>query len=144
MNLKPWLDKGDLQKVAVTEKSLQDLLQLIERDLKDCQIEELSDDRRFATGYGAALNLANYTIRNQGYRVSGKVGHHKITFDVAIEILGDESSDYINYFDLCRRKRNKVDYDFANVVSATEVEELISTVKRFKKFVVKKLGIQSA
>lgn len=135
MNLRPWLDNGDLRTVTVTEKSLRDLKRLIERDLADCQIEELSDDRRFATAYGAALNLASFIIRKQGHRVSGKVGHHKITFDVAGEILGPESSEYIDYFDLCRRKRNKVDYDFADVVSETEVEEMIEVVKRFKKIV---------
>lgn len=134
MSLKPWIK--DLQKVDVTPTSLEDLLKIVDRDIKDCQIEALSDDRRFATGYGAALNLASYAIRKQGYRVSGKIGHHKITFDVASEILGPDSVPYIQYFDLCRRKRNKVDYDFANVVSNTEVRELIEMVKKFKKFVL--------
>jgi len=136
LNLKSWLSNGDLQKVVVTEKSLNDLLRLIERDLKDCQVEGLSEDRRFATAYGAALNLASYAIRKQGYRVSGKVGHHKITFDAAAEILGKTSSEFMDFFDLCRRKRNKVDYDFADVVSETEVQELIEMVKRFQKFVL--------
>lgn len=136
MNLKPWLNNGDIQKVVVTEKSLKDLLALINRDLKDCQIESLSEDRRFATAYGAALNLANYVIRIQGYRVSGKIGHHKITFDIASEVLGKKSLEFIDFFDLCRRKRNKVDYDFANVVSETEVKELIDVVKRFQKLIL--------
>lgn len=137
MSLNPWLDKGDIQKVVVTETSLRGLARIIERDLEDCQIKSLSLDRRFATAYGAALNIANYTIRKKGFRVSGKVGHHKITFDVASEILGTRVSDLIDYFDVCRRKRNKVDYDFADVVSLTEVDELIEVVKQFKKIVFK-------
>lgn len=134
LNLKPW--NKDLQKVDVTATSLEDLLKIVDRDIKDCQIELLSDDRRFATGYGAALNLTSYAIRKQGYRVSGKVGHHKITFDVAGEILGPDSVRYIQFFDLCRRKRNKVDYDLANVVTKTEVYELIDMVNKFKHFVI--------
>lgn len=136
MSLKNWLNSGDLQKVVVTEKSLQDLLRLIERDLKDSQVKGLSEDRRYATAYGAALNLASYAIRKQGYRVSGKVGHHRITFEAAAEILGADSVEFMDFFDLCRRKRNKVDYDFADVVSETEVQELIEMVKQFQKFVL--------
>lgn len=132
----PWLEKGDIQKVIVTETSLRELARIIERDLEDCQIESLSLDRRFATAYGAALNIANYTIRKKGFRVSGKVGHHKITFDVASEILGKRVSNLMDYFDVCRRKRNKVDYDYADVVSQTEVDELIEVVKQFKKIVI--------
>ena len=136
MNLKPWLDRDDLQKVEVTSKTLDDLRKLIERDLKDAQIEELSPDRRFATAYGAALNLASLVIRKEGYRVSGKKGHHKITFDVASELLGKKADRYVNFFDICRRKRNKVDYDFADVVSGTEVIKLIDMVREFKKLIL--------
>jgi hypothetical protein len=135
MNLTQWLDRGDLQRVSVTEKSLEDIIKLIERDLKDSQVQALSADRKFATAYGAALNLSSYVIRKQGYRVSGKVGHHKITFDVANEILGPKATTYFDFFDLCRRKRNKVDYDIADVVTETEVLELVEFVKKFKKFV---------
>ena len=135
MNLIRWLDSGDLQKIAATEKSLKDLLKLIARDLKDCQIKELSADRRFATAYGAALNLANYVIRKQGCRVSSKVGHHRVTFEVATEILGAKSFTFNDFFDLCRRKRNKVDYDLADIVTETEVEELVDVVKQYQKFI---------
>ncbi len=55
LNWQKWLDKGDIQKVTVTEKSLNGLKNLIERDLKDSQVIGLSLDRRFATAYSAAL-----------------------------------------------------------------------------------------
>lgn len=135
MNLTEWIKAGDLQKVEVTESTLKDILRLIERDLKDAQLEGLSEDRRFATAYGAALNLASYVIRTQGYRVTGKIGHHKITFDVAAAILGKKSQDLIDFFDLCRRKRNKLDYDAADIVSETEVIELIKNTMLFRKLI---------
>ena len=74
MNWKHWLDKGDIQQVRVNRKSLADLVNLVDRDLNDAQIASLSADRRFAIAYNAALNLANYVIRKNGYRVSAKVG----------------------------------------------------------------------
>jgi len=138
MKLRPWLDRGELQKVEVTEKSLQDILNIITRDLKDCQLTELSDDRRFATAYGAALNIANYVIRKKGYRVSAKIGHHKVTLEVAEIILGNDASMLLNFFDFCRRKRNKVDYDQAEVVTTTEVDELIKNVLAFKTLALNK------
>ena len=138
MSLKRWIDIGDLQKVEVTPKSLEDLLKMVDRDIKDSLIEQLSVDRRFATAYGAALNLANYVIRIQGCRVSARRGHHKITFDVAGHILGKGGDKFLDFFDLCRRKRNKVDYDFADVVSQTELTELIEMVAEFRKLVLTK------
>ena len=88
MNWKHWLDKGDVQKAHVNRKSLTDLANLVDRDLKDAQVASLSADRRFAIAYNAALNLANYVIRTNGYRVTAKVGHHRITFLVAGKTLG--------------------------------------------------------
>ena len=136
MSLKSWADKGRIQKVAFSEKSLKDLLQLVERDLKDSKIDALSPDRRFATAYGAAMNLANYVIRREGYRVAAKAGHHKITFEIAGTLLGQKATQFIKYFDLCRRKRNKVDYDRTDVVSETQVDELIKAVEKFKELIL--------
>lgn len=136
MNLNNWVKTGDLQKVEVNEKTLTDLQRLVERDLNDAQLPALSDDRRFATAYGAALNLTSYIVRKEGFRVVGKVGHHKITFDVARYILGTKAHALIDYFDICRRKRNKVDYDAADTISETEVNELIKNTLLFKKMVL--------
>ena len=133
MNLKPWVDKSEIQQVRVTRKTLGDLLKLVQRDIKDSQVESLSADRRFATAYNAALNLANYVIRKQGYRVAAKTGHHRITFLVAGEILGKKARQHLDYYDVCRRKRNKLDYDVAGVVSESEVAELIEKVMELKR-----------
>ena len=132
MNWKRWLDKGEIQKVYVTPRSLAEIAELVARDLKDAQVASLSADRRFAIAYNAALNLANYVIRKNGYRVAAKVGHHRITFLVAGEVLGRAAKNHLDYFDVCRRKRNKVDYDLAGVATDRDVEELIRQVVEFK------------
>jgi hypothetical protein len=132
VNWQHWLDKGDIQKVHVNRKSLADLANLVDRDLNDAQVAALSADRRFAIAYNAALNLANYVIRKNGYRVAAKVGHHRITFLVAGEALGRAAKNHLDYFDLCRRKRNKVDYDLAGVATDKDVAELIKQVMEFK------------
>lgn len=136
MRLKKWLDRGELQKIEISPKAISDLERLVDRDLQDAQIEALSIDRRFATAYGAALTLANLLIRREGYRVMAKRGHHKVAFEIAGNLLGKEGEKFILFFDVCRRKRNKVDYDFADVVSETEMNELIKVVLEFKSLVI--------
>jgi uncharacterized protein (UPF0332 family) len=39
------------------------------------------------------------------------------------------------YFNACRKKRNKVDYNFANIVTETELNELLEKATEFKKLI---------
>lgn len=41
------------------------------------------------------------------------------------------ATPYTDYFEICRRKRNLVDYDAANVASETEAAELLRRVEEF-------------
>src|SRR5437764_9662401 len=65
-------------------QELGDLRDLVERDLQDAAVPAISADRRFATAYNAALQLAKMVIACAGYRVVGP-GHHLTTFE-ALEI----------------------------------------------------------
>lgn len=100
------------------------------RDLSDAQIPGLSTDRRFATAYNAVLQLSKMVIACAGYRVTG-AGHHQTTFEAVKLAMGPELNTFADYFDRCRRKRNLVDYDMANVATETEVEELMEQAKTF-------------
>ena len=53
-------------------------------------------------------------------------------FLIAGEVLGRATKNHLDYFDLCRRKRNKVDYDLAGVATDKDVAELIRKVIEFK------------
>jgi hypothetical protein len=83
---------------------------LIARDLSDAQVAGLSADRRFATAYNAALPTANMAIACAGYRVTATSGHHKVTVDAIALALGAAAKSYADYFEICRRKRNVIDY----------------------------------
>ena len=82
---------------------------LVSRDLADAGIQGLSADRQFATAYNAALQAANIAIACAGYRVTAKIGHHKITVDSMKLALGTGVDVYADYFETCRRKRNVID-----------------------------------
>ena len=135
INLQQYLKNGILQPHRSTEKEIESFKKLIARDLSDCAIEKLSVDRRFATAYQAALNLSRMIIAVSDYRVSAKTRHHALTFEIAGIILGEKFQEYFDFFDVCRRKRNRVDYDLTDVTSISELKELLEKVQEFRKIV---------
>lgn len=54
---------------------MDDLLRVADRDLADAEIPQLSSDRRFATAYNAALQMATIALYAAGFRACG-AGHH--------------------------------------------------------------------
>jgi hypothetical protein len=110
---------------------INNLRELIDRDLKDASLTGLSPDRSFATAYNAALQTAQIVVACAGYRIASTPGHHKAAFDGAELAMGSSVNKLITYFDACRRKRNLVDYDKAQVASQTETTEILSKAKEF-------------
>ena len=106
---------------------------LIDRDLHDAGVTGLSADRSFATSYNAALQSAKMAIACAGYRVVAKQGHHQVSFEAAELAVGPSIALLITYFETCRRKRNLLDYDAANIVSDTEAAEILEKVQEFKR-----------
>jgi hypothetical protein len=133
MNWQDLLDNRTVQRHTTSVNEISGLRDLINRDIKDAGIAELSPDRRFATSYNAALQLCKMTIACAGYRISSGPGHHQKAFDIVKLALGPDSENLADYFELCRRKRNDIDYDFAEVV--TETEQLQRKAKEFQTIV---------
>ncbi len=117
-----------------SHRELHDLRAIVERDLKDAQIADLSPDRRFATAYNAVLQLARTAVACAGYRVVG-LGHHQTAFEALELAIGQQVSTFVEYFDSCRRKRNQVDYSLASAATSTEAEELIQKAEEFRDLV---------
>lgn len=113
--------KNELDKIRIA----------IRRDLADASLQGLSADRRFATAYNAALQAAKMAIACAGYRVTSGAGHHRISFEAVKLAMGTPADPYGDYFDRCRRKRNVIDYDDANVATETEAQELVAKAKEF-------------
>jgi hypothetical protein len=124
MSLRNWLNEGRLKRYKTSNKEVADLLQVIDRDLADAAINEVSADRRFATAYNAALQLATLALYASGYRTA-KTGHHWVTFMVLPELMGSEVQDRADYFNSCRLTRHVTDYDRAGVVSEAVAKEIL-------------------
>lgn len=135
MSLDGWLSEGRIKKHHPTTKEIAGLLQLVERDLSDALTSSLSSDRRFSTGYNAILQLSTVVVRAAGYRTGGPA-HHWVTFQLLPEILGRDEQERTDYFDSCRTKRNTADYDYAGMISETEVVEILREADLFKSHVL--------
>jgi uncharacterized protein (UPF0332 family) len=132
MRLKELLADGRIRPHKTSAREVGDLLRVVERDLADAGVKQLSTDRRFATAYNAALQLATIALHAAGYRATG-AGHHWATFQVLPELIGRRTQARADYFDSCRSKRNVTDYDRAGEISEHDVKEILAETETFRK-----------
>jgi hypothetical protein len=140
MSWKKLQAEGKVRAHKTSRKELDDLRAVIVRDLDDAAIVELSDDRRFATAYNAALQTATISIACAGFRLTATPGHHRLTFETASLALGAPAHASLDFFEACRRKRNLIDYDQASVATHTETEEIVVEAKDFFELVERWIG----
>ena len=115
-----------------SKQEISSLRKLVERDLKDAALAGLSPDRKFATAYNAVLQLSKMAIACAGYRTSSSAaGHHQTTFEAAKLSIGSSSFKLTDYFETCRRMRNTIDYDYAEVVTDAQAKELSEKAEEF-------------
>jgi hypothetical protein len=114
MSWKKLLQEHKVHHHRTSTQEIAELRRLIARDLADASIPALSEDRRFATAYNAALQTAKMAIACEGYRIASVPGHHRLTFEAAKLALGKQAAHLADYFDSCRRKRNEIDYTCDN------------------------------
>jgi hypothetical protein len=129
--LQDWQNEGRLRRHQTSASEVAELLRVVDRDLGDAEIRQLSSDRRFATAYNAALQLATIALYAAGYRASS-AGHHWVTWRALPEIMGPQAQERPDYFDACRSKRNVADYDRAGIISDVEADEILREARAFK------------
>lgn len=131
---KKLLESGRVEQHGTSVEELEDLRYLIERNLQDAAIPDLSDDRRFGIAYEAVLILCKLAIARAGYRVRGHAGH-VTTLEAARLALGPARGPFFSYFEHCRRRRNRINYETAGCASRDEADELLEEARRFRTLV---------
>lgn len=114
-----------------SKQEIDELRAVVKRDLVDAALPALSEDRRFATAYNAALQAARMATACAGYRVASVPGHHALSFECAGLALGKRAYNFVLFFDSCRRKRNVIDYTGAQIATSTEAAELLQRAREF-------------
>lgn len=136
MTLENWLNEDKIKPHTTTAKEIENLLKVIERDIADAMVIEVSPDRRFAIAYNAALQLATIALLVSGYRITAGKGHHYHTITSLQYTMGQSAKRRIKYLNLCRQARNQTDYDRVDVTEESEVVELLKEVKQFRQDVL--------
>ncbi|PIS30964.1 MAG: hypothetical protein COT43_00695 [Candidatus Marinimicrobia bacterium CG08_land_8_20_14_0_20_45_22] len=127
MSLSEWLKNGWLKPYQPNPQKIRNMLNLIRRDLRDCQSTEISTDWRFAIAYNAALTSCLIALHCRGYEVTRGQSEHYRAIQSLTLTMGEEFSTIKNYMNACRNKRNISDYESAGTVSETEAQELFAT-----------------
>lgn len=131
MSLQDWERKGWVEKHKTSPQEIEGLFQIADRDLKDCQARDLSDDWQLNIAYNAALQSAKAALAAAGYRTSREAQHFRIVQSLAFTLRLEKS--LIDKLDKFRKKRNISDYERAGLVSEGEVEEAIALAHRLRK-----------
>jgi hypothetical protein len=133
MSLQQWENNGWLKSEPPSSNEINNLLFIIDRDIKDSQ-EKVSADWQFGIAYNAALKLCTVLLRSEGYRPSHGNHHYRTIMSVP-EILGSEWNEKAEYLNACRMKRNTLEYDYAGVVTTSDIKELLVFIQGFKETV---------
>lgn len=123
MTLKQWAENGWLRPHKTSQKEIDNLLRIIDRDLLDAK-GEISLDSRFGIAYNAALKLCTILLYAEGYKPEKPLGYYR-TIQALPLILGESRKKDTAYLDACRSKRNTLEYDYIAGVTEEDVEELI-------------------
>ena len=133
MSLEQWHKmNGWLKQSNPTEAEIQLLIDVVERDLGDAKVENLSAEGQFTHAYDAALQLCMIPLRASGYEVARGMGHHKKGIESLPLTMGEELKDMSDYIERCSRKRGQSIYERVGVVSEGDAQDLIEAVEKLK------------
>ncbi len=124
MSLQDWLNEGRLKTHKTSQKEIEQLFAVFERDMADARTEAFSADGRFAVAYNAALMVARAALAASGYRTSGEGNHYWTIRSLAFTLKPDTKT--IGKFNKFRQKRNIGSYEMAGMTSEQEVTEIYS------------------
>ncbi len=126
MSLRDWADSRWLRPHATSREEIASLLGIVERDLADAG-QGISADWKFGIAYNAALRLCTVLLHAEGFRPERTLQHYR-TIQALGLILGSDSKADVEYLEVCRKKRNIIEYDAAGTVTDRDAKELAAFV----------------
>jgi len=133
--LADWLANRWIVAHEPSREEIADLFTVVDRDLKDATLPQLSADWRLGITYNAGLQLATLALVAEGYRPGRERAHER-----AILSLRDTAAiagETVNVLDAVRRKRNQINYEHAGTTSEAEAKEFYRTVTTLRADVVR-------
>lgn len=128
--LKPLIEAGWLEEQPTSAEEISGLLGIAERRLEELEGTLKYPDSIFTLAYDAVRCTATVVLRAHGLRAK-QARHHGMTFEALHRLTIPGLSDKARYYDDCRRKRGRLEYDSAGDVSSAEAEDLRREAARF-------------
>ena len=133
MDLRDWLNNSWLISHKTSSEEISNLLEIVDRDLSDCQTKGLSSDWRLNIAYNAALQAATVALAAEGYRAARDSHHYRVIQSLELTIEADE--ELVGALDGFRKKRNIGDYERAGKISDKEADEMMEMAMKLSKMV---------
>jgi uncharacterized protein (UPF0332 family) len=131
MSLQEWKKNGWLKDHRSSSQEIKGLFDIVNRDLLDAQTDALSADWRFGIAYNAALKLCSILLVAEGYRPDKNLAHYR-TLQAMPLILGQYKRADAEYLNVCRVKRNTVEYDCTGAATVQDATELIQFAQHLR------------
>lgn len=123
--------QGRIKPYRARPEEIQKLLQVAARDLTAAERNLLDDhDWAYTIAYNAVLQAARAMVLAKGFRPRGGEQHATVVQFIE-ETLGKKYASQIALFDQMRRKRHRVIYEMAGLVSKQEAEQGVAFAKKF-------------
>ncbi len=126
-----------LERIDPDSLTIQRLLEAANRNIKDAQLQAVSNENRFDAAYKAIMQLANAALQANGYRtLTSKPGHHQTMIQTLPKTIGLDSETMI-ILDALRKQRNVADYtgelvtEKAVAECTSHAEQLIARVNEW-------------
>ena len=125
------VQQGRIKPYKARPEEIRKLLQVAARDLA-AAARNLPDDHDwpYTIAYNAVLQAARALVLAHGFRPRGDEQHATVVQFVE-ETLGKKYASQIALFDQMRRKRHRVIYEMAGLVSKQEAEQGVRFAKKF-------------
>jgi hypothetical protein len=128
--LQPLIDAGWLDAQPTDAEEIRGLLGIVERRLDELQGALKHPDSVFSLAYDAVRCAATVVLRAHGVRAK-HARHHEMTFEALHRLAIPDVSAGARYYDACRRKRARLEYDSAGDVSNAEASDIQAESARF-------------
>jgi len=131
VSLEAWRGSGLIVGHESSRQEISELLGIIETDLEDARIPELSADRRLACCYGALLTAARAALRAAGYRVPKSSPSHHYYAIQSLRFTVGLNAQVLRQIETMGKKRATADYVRVGEVSQSMVEEGLTFAEEY-------------
>ena len=136
MSLEQWKLNGWLKASEAKLPEMTQLFAVVDREIHDASIKEISADGRFMHAYDAALNICAVALRASGYAVVKGQGHHKRTIASLPLSMGTKFQEIADQVEVASRLRGQAMYDRVDVVQDNDAIELLQTARELRRAVI--------